>query len=124
MQFFSDLLMLVGAAWTLLAAVGVLRFGDVYNRMHAATKSTTLGLLLILPGAGLHLGLPDAMKLWLVGLFVFVTAPVGAHLVGRAVHHNPRGTPIRIDTIDELREVGADAAQRGAREGRPPGVAG
>lgn len=100
----SDLLMLVGAAWALLAALGVLRFDDVYNRMHAATKSTTLGLLLILPGAGFHLGAPEAAKLLLVGVLVFVTAPVGAHLVGRAVHRSPRGTYIRIDTVDELRE--------------------
>lgn len=104
-QFASDLLMLVGAGWALLAALGVLRFDDVYNRMHAATKSTTLGLLLILPGAGFHIAGAEAAKLLLVGYLVFVTAPVGAHLVGRAVHRTPRDTYIRIDVVDELREA-------------------
>jgi multicomponent Na+:H+ antiporter subunit G len=105
LRFTSDLLMVIGAGWALLAALGVIRFDDVYNRMHAATKSTTLGLLLILPGAGFHIGGPEAAKLLLVGFLVFVTAPVGAHLVGRAVHRTPRDSYIRIDAVDELRET-------------------
>lgn len=110
----GDVLMLAGAAWALLAAVGVVRLGDVYARLHAATKSTTLGLLLVLGGVGLHLGGLLAAKLWLVGVLVFVTAPVGAHLVGRAVHRRPRGTYIRIDTVDELGQPPRDTPGGGA----------
>ena len=46
----ADALMVAGAAWALIAAVGVLRFDDVYSRMHAATKAATGGLLLVLAG--------------------------------------------------------------------------
>lgn len=102
METFGDILLVAGAAWCLLAAVGVLRFDDVYSRMHAATKTPTLGLLLVLCGAALHLDGPDALKLLLVGPLVFLTAPVGAHLIGRAVHHSPGDVEIRIDTVDEL----------------------
>jgi multicomponent Na+:H+ antiporter subunit G len=98
----ADVLMVVGAAWALVAAVGVLRFDDVFSRMHAATKAPTLGLLLVLTGAALRLGGGDALKVGLVGVLVFLTAPVGAHLIGRAVHRSPGDLRIRIDTVDEL----------------------
>ncbi|HEX6422357.1 MAG TPA: monovalent cation/H(+) antiporter subunit G [Acidimicrobiales bacterium] len=98
----GDLLLLVGAGWIALAAVGVIRFDDVYSRMHAATKSPTLGLILVSWGAAMHLGGFGAVKLLLVGALVLLTAPVGAHLIGRAVHRSPGDVRIRIDTIDEL----------------------
>ena len=105
MSRLGDVLLVLGAAWTLLAAVGVLRFDDVYARMHAATKATTLGLVLALGGAATHLAGEDAAKLALVGVLVFLTAPAAAHLVGRAVHRSPGDVRIRIDTVDELREA-------------------
>lgn len=105
MRLVGDVLVVLGAAWALLAAVGVLKLDDVYTRMHALTKSTTLGLLLILGGAAVHLGGADAAKLALVGVLVFITVPVGAHLIGRAVHQSPGDARIRIDTIDELRDA-------------------
>lgn len=98
----GGILLVAGAAWAVLAAVGVLKFDDIYSRLHAATKATTLALLVVLAGAALHLDGRDAAKLALVGLLVFVTAPVGAHLIGRAVHRSPGDTPIRIDTVDEF----------------------
>jgi multicomponent Na+:H+ antiporter subunit G len=98
----GDLLLLVGSGWIALAAVGVIRFDDVYSRMHAATKSPTLGLILVSLGAAMHLGGFGAVKLLLVGALVLLTAPVGAHLIGRAVHRSPGDVRIRIDTIDEL----------------------
>lgn len=102
MRGVGEVLLLLGAGWVLLAAVGVLRFDDVYARMHAATKATTLGLLLVLGGAATHLAGEDAAKLALVGVLVFLTAPIGAHLIGRAVHRAPGDVRIRIDTVDEL----------------------
>jgi multicomponent Na+:H+ antiporter subunit G len=102
----GDVLMVLGAGWSALAAVGVNRFGDVFARMHAATKSTTLGLLLVLFGAALHLPVPEAVKLLLAAVLLLPTAPIGAHLVGRAVHRNIGAAEVRIDTVDELRDEG------------------
>ncbi len=109
----GQVLMLVGAAWMLLAAVGVNRFGDVYARMHAATKSTTLGLLLVLVGASLDLPALDAAKLLLAAALLFLTAPLGAHLVGRSVHRHAGLAAVRIDTVDEL---AADEQRDGAAD--------
>ncbi len=106
MATLAEVLLVLGAAWSLLAAIGVVRFDDVYARMHAATKTTTLGLLLTLTGAAINLGGLEAAKLMLAGLLLFMTAPIGAHLVGRAVHRNPGSAVLRIDSIDELTELG------------------
>jgi multicomponent Na+:H+ antiporter subunit G len=100
----SELLIVAGAAWSVIAAIGMWRFDDIYARMHAATKTTTLGMLLILCGAAVSIGGLDAAKLLLAGVLLFMTAPIGAHLVGRAVHFTAEAQ-VRIDTIDELRDA-------------------
>lgn len=105
MDAVGEILLVAGAAWSVLAAVGVNRFGDVYARMHAATKTSTLGVLLVLVGAALGLEAMQAAKLLLAGALLFLTAPIGAHLVGRSVHRNVGSAPMRIDSVDELRDA-------------------
>ena len=93
-----------GAVLSLAAGVGLLRFPDLISRMHAATKPQILGLLLILAGAALRLQTTiDITTLVLVGAFQLVTAPVAAHMVGRAVYRSGR---VRADllVVDELAE--------------------
>lgn len=81
----SAAIMAIGAAFTLLASVGLHRFDDVFARMHAAGKASTLGLLLILVGAGLRLTeLGDVLKLGLVAVLAVITIPAGVHLIARA----------------------------------------
>jgi len=98
----SDVLLLAGGSWMVLAAVGMLKFDDVISRMHVGTKATTLGLWLVLMGAALRLPPDDAVKLMLAAVLVSVTAPVGAHLVARAVHESPGDARVNIATTDEL----------------------
>jgi multicomponent Na+:H+ antiporter subunit G len=98
----SGVFMITGAVLAVLAGAGLHRFEDVFARMHAATKPATLGLALVLVGAALQM--PDAgsiVKLLLVVLLQFITAPVGSHLVGRAAYR--AGTEMNPDTRpDEL----------------------
>lgn len=83
----AGLLVLGGVVLSFSAAVGVVRFGDLYARMHAATKPATLGMILLLVGVGIRLADPGSIaKLALVGLLILLTAPVGAHMIGRAAH--------------------------------------
>ncbi|MCC5952582.1 MAG: monovalent cation/H(+) antiporter subunit G [Acidimicrobiia bacterium] len=98
----SAVLILSGVALALLAGVGLQKFPDVFARMHAATKPATLGLLLILIGTSLQVSdRRDIAKLSIVILLQFITAPVGAHMVGRAAYRD--GTVMSPDTaIDEL----------------------
>jgi multicomponent Na+:H+ antiporter subunit G len=101
-------LVLVGAFLALLAGIGVVRLPDVFARMHAATKPATLGLALICLGAAISdAQLSDVAKLALVVLLQFFTAPVGAHMVGRAAYHC--GDLVDEDTVlDELAEADRD----------------
>jgi multicomponent Na+:H+ antiporter subunit G len=93
---------LLGAALVFIAALGVVRLPDLYTRMHAASKASSLGLsLLLLAAAIAH---PEPV-LWLKAvlgiLFLFLTAPVAAHLLGRSayVHKVPLW---KGSTVDEL----------------------
>lgn len=85
MDTVGALSMLVGALFSLLAAVGLHRFDSVFARMHAAGKSATFGLGLILLGVALRVGDPGWFaKLALVGLLGLLTIPAGVHLIARA----------------------------------------
>ena len=99
----SAVLMLTGVAFTVIAAAGLVRLPDLFSRMHAATKATTLGLALVLLGAALRVETSgDAAKLLLVGAFTFLTAPVGAHVLGRSAYR--AGTGVDGLVVDELRD--------------------
>lgn len=85
MDVISAALMALGAAFSLLAGVGLHRFDDVFARMHAAGKASTLGLLLIVLGAALRLtALGEVLKLGLVAVLAVITIPAGVHLIARA----------------------------------------
>jgi len=81
----GQVLALFGAVLTLLAAVGVVRFPDVLARMHALTKASTLGVVLVLVGAAVTLDNPnDVTSLLLAAALQVLTMPVGANLLSRA----------------------------------------
>lgn len=105
-----------GALLSLAAGVALLRFPDLMSRMHAATKPQVLGLLLVLLGCGLRLRTGvDVTTLVLVAVFQLATAPVAAHMVGRAGY---RDRQVRSDLLvtDDLAAVADDVGrQRGTR---------
>ncbi|MEM7286436.1 MAG: monovalent cation/H(+) antiporter subunit G [Actinomycetota bacterium] len=85
MDLIAAIAMTVGAVFTLLATVGLHRFDDVFARMHAAGKSSTLGLLLILVGVAFRLtDLGDLLKLGLIAVLAVITIPAGVHVIARA----------------------------------------
>ncbi len=98
----AAVLILTGVTLGVAAGLGLQRFPDVFARMHAATKPATLGLVLVLSGAALRVEDPgDVAKLLLVVALQFVTAPVGAHMIGRAAYG--AGTELSpATTCDEL----------------------
>lgn len=76
-----------GALFIVIAAVGLLRFPDAITRMHATTKAGTLGLGLIAISAMLFFGQMDAVaRSGGIILFVFLTAPISAHMISRAAY--------------------------------------
>lgn len=106
----TALLLLSGVTLTLVGAIGLHRFPDVFARMHAATKPATLGLTLVVIAVAANAEYPDdIVKLLLVLVLQFLTAPVGAHMVGRAAYL--AGTELSEETtIDELAEARAARA--------------
>ena len=80
--------LIAGALFMLLASIGLIRFPDTYMRLHASTKSTSLGMLLILFGTGLFFG---EMAVWikemLTIIFIFLTVPIASHAIARVAHH-------------------------------------
>ncbi|WP_255150492.1 monovalent cation/H(+) antiporter subunit G [Halorarius halobius] len=78
-------LIAVGAFFLVVGTVGLLRLPDVYNRMHATSKATTLGAASIFLAGFVQFGPTGAGLVCLVGIvFLFLTAPTGAHVVSRA----------------------------------------
>ncbi|MET0787788.1 MAG: monovalent cation/H(+) antiporter subunit G [Cellulomonas sp.] len=100
----SAVCLLGGAFLAFAAGVGVLRFPDLLARMHAGTKPQVLGLILVLIGLALRLRSGGAVwALVLVAVFQMLTAPVAAHMVGRAGYRTGK---VRRDllVVDELTE--------------------
>lgn len=101
----AGMLLVAGAFLCLVAGIGLLRLPDVFARMHAATKPATLGLLLIALAGMLRVDDPaDITELMLVVSVQFLTAPTGAHMVGRAAYR-AGGLLDRETVCDELAGV-------------------
>ena len=108
----AGICLISGALLSLAAGVGLLRFPDLLSRMHAATKPQVLGLLLILIGTALRLrNTIDITTLLLIGLFQLVTAPVAAHMVGRAVYRSGQ-VDKELLVVDELAATRDDSDTR------------
>lgn len=93
----------LGTLFILLAAVGILRMPDLFLRISVTTKAATLGVGLVLIGIALHF-LETSITTHVIAIivFLFLTAPIGAHLIGRASYFV--GVPMWKKTrIDDLK---------------------
>lgn len=103
MEAVAAALMLIGATFCFLAAIGLVRFPDLYTRLHAASKAGTLGAGLILLAVALISGdLAVFLRSMLGVLFLVATAPIAAHLLGRAAlrSENPGANITKIHADD------------------------
>jgi multicomponent K+:H+ antiporter subunit G len=95
-------LLVVGGLFTLIGAIGLVRFGDFFQRLHAPTKATTLGVGgVVLASVFFKLAVGEpALRELLISLFLFVTAPVSANLMAKAaLHLRVRATPPPPDDL-------------------------
>lgn len=127
MKLFADVLMLLGALFMALAALGALRMPDLLTRMHATTKAGAFGAGLMLLGVALEF--PDLsvqVRAFAILLFITLTSPVAAHAVGHAGYRS--GARLWSGTLkDDLQKqegvATADATPpppRDAEPGSPP----
>lgn len=85
-----SLLILAGALFTFIGSLGLARLSDFYTRLHGPTKATTLGVGCLLVASAVHFSLRGggvSLHEVLVTLFLFITAPVSAHLLAKAALH-------------------------------------
>jgi multicomponent Na+:H+ antiporter subunit G len=83
----SSLLMVTGALFMLVAAVGILRFPDIYMRASASAKASTLGVGLSLAGMAFHFSVLEiTVRSVAIIIFVVITTPIAAHLISRAAY--------------------------------------
>ena len=107
-EIVAGILILLAGVFALIAGLGVLRLPDVLLRMHASTKSGTLACGLILLAAVVEYGeLGIAVRAAAIVLFLLLTAPVAAHMIGRAALRT--GVPLRLgDRNPEAPPPGGD----------------
>ncbi len=104
MEIAGGVLLLVGSAFILISAIGILRMPDLYMRMSATTKASTLGLGIVLAGVAVYFGEVGVISRAIVIIaFLFLTAPVAAHLIGRAAYFDK--TPLwEKSVMDDLKK--------------------
>jgi len=99
-------LLVLGGAFALVGAIGMARFGDFFQRLHAPTKATTLGVGGLLSASMVAQWLQGDFGIneLLITLFIFVTAPISANLLSEAALHQRLPSAAPLPSTDELAE--------------------
>ena len=101
--YIAAVLVVVGAAFSLIAAIGVLRLPDLYTRLHAASKAGAIGAgLIFLAVAVASFDGAVFLRAMLGIIFLLLSTPVSAHLLARAAFRSGEA-PITTTTIDDLK---------------------
>lgn len=121
LDIISWVLIVTGSAFAILGGVGLLRMPDFFTRLHAASLTDTLGVLLLLAGlmvqaaAGAHW--ISLVKLLLIGIIIYYTSPVAAHALARTAL--ARGlTPHQCEDRTDGTALAEAKAQTRTEEGR------
>lgn len=118
---FGVFLILIGGIMAVISAIGILRLPDVYTRSHAATKSSTLAVLLSLLGTFIYFWAAEqfiSVRLLLGITFVFLTAPVSGHLITRAAYRS-KVKLSESSTEDALAEVLGNPGRQKKKKSTP-----
>lgn len=103
--YVAGVLIVLGAGFTLVAAIGLIRLPDVYSRMHAASKAGTLGSGAMMIAMAIHAEDAGVASRALAGfVFFLLTAPISAHLLAKAAY----AVGYRLWDKSVLDEMGAE----------------
>ena len=80
----ADALVLLGVFGMTVGIYGILRMPDVYNKLHAASKVVFLGVIMLLIASAVTSDAEIILRAILIGVFLVLTTPVSAHVVGKA----------------------------------------
>lgn len=99
------ILVLFGVFFSVVAGIGILRLPDMYSRLHAASKSSTLGVSLVLLAVFIYFWyFEDQLEITLILalVFIYIIAPTGAHMLARSAFHSDV-EPYQLTILNELR---------------------
>lgn len=95
-------LLLVGTLFIVVAGIGLVRMPDVFLRMSATTKASTLGIVCVIAASVLYFGdAAIALRGLAIALFLTLTTPIAAHMVGRAASADPAVCVWEGTVVDE-----------------------
>ena len=106
MEFIGYALVLFGSVFLFLGALGILRMPDLYNRLQAGTKATTLGAMSVILGVG-FLEPGWFLKIMIIILFIGFSNPISSHALARASYKRKNFPYIKGDVkdMDAYRDV-------------------
>ena len=94
LEFSISALVLIGAFFTLVGSIGLVKLPDFFTRLHGPTKATTLGVGAILVASTIYFSLSTgelSLHEVLIAMFLFITAPISAHLMAKSAIHLKKG---------------------------------
>lgn len=98
-QIAGSIFLIGGLFFCTVGVMGIIRFPDVYSRIHASGKVSSLGIIGLLIGTGILMP-ATALELIVLGLFLLVSAPVASHAIALAAHR--QGVPWMNVVRDDL----------------------
>ena len=117
-EIIVSIFLLLGTVVMLLSAIGLVRFGDVFLRMHAATKTSTLGVGFLMVGVAIFFAEPLITVKLVALLIIFVfTAPIGAQVLAQGAHL-ARVRMVKETWVDDLaKSYDTDSSQSAGNKG-------
>lgn len=86
-EILTTICLLLGGGFMLVSALGVVRFPDIFTRMHAASKASSFGLGWLIMAIAFYFGTWTViLKCIAITIFVFLTVPIGSHMIGRVAY--------------------------------------
>ncbi len=101
MVYLGYMFIFLGVMAFLVSAIGLVRMPDIYTRMHAGTKTTTIGIVLVVLGA-ICMEPSWAWKLILLAVFILLTNPLSSSVIARASHTD--GSTLESDALKEVKK--------------------
>ncbi len=101
MVYIGYVFIFLGVMAFVVSSIGLVRMPDIYTRMHAGTKTTTIGMLLVILGA-VFIEPSWAWKLILLAVFILLTNPLSSSVIARASHKD--GATLELDALKEVQK--------------------
>ena len=109
-EIIGGILIIIGAAFLFLGGLGILRMPDVYNRLQAGTKATTMGAMSLILGVGI-VKMEDSwtwiVKMSIIIIFIAISNPISSHALARAMYRRKKYPFIKSSdkNMDAYREI-------------------